>query len=83
MILQSDLTPNSKIEAMQTLLQYISDNSEEEFIKMAPNEIFKIVKSRVVVSQKNFEEKVEDFSDEDLNYSQPSLVKKKKKPKIK
>jgi len=50
---------------------------------MAPNEIFKIVKSRVVVSQKNFEEKVEDFSDEDLNYSQPSLVKKKKKPKIK
>lgn len=36
---------------------------------MAPNEIFKIVKSRVVVSQRNFEEKNEDFSEEEHNYS--------------
>lgn len=50
MILQSDLSPEKKVEAAQTLLEYINEHSENDVSKMAANEIFKVVKSKVVLS---------------------------------
>ena len=42
-----DLTPESKIETLEAVLEYIKENSEQDVSKLAPNELFKVTRARI------------------------------------
>ncbi|CAD8085440.1 unnamed protein product [Paramecium primaurelia] len=88
MIIQSELQAEGKIELLQTFLQYLIENSENDIAKMPPNELYKTVRQKMQYnnnSNRNLEEVLEKFEEmqsDDEDFS-PSSIKKTKKNKNK
>ncbi|CAK71130.1 unnamed protein product (macronuclear) [Paramecium tetraurelia] len=80
LLLQSDLSPDNKIISLNTLLQYIKDNSAEDIARLAPNELYRIVRSKLKFNCESPLEKLDELSgDEDDSYEQQSQTKKRVK----
>ncbi|CAD8094375.1 unnamed protein product [Paramecium sonneborni] len=88
MIIQSELQAEGKIELLQTFLQYLIENSENDIAKMPPNELYRTVRQKMQYntnSNRNLEEVLEKFEEmqsDDEEFS-PSSIKKAKKNKNK
>ncbi|CAD8157218.1 unnamed protein product [Paramecium octaurelia] len=88
MIIQSELQAEGKIELLQTFLQYLIENSENDIARMPPNELYRTVRQKMQNnnnSNRNLEEVLEKFEEmqsDDEDYS-PSSIKKTKKVKNK
>ncbi|CAD8078075.1 unnamed protein product [Paramecium primaurelia] len=88
MIIQSELQAEGKIELLQTFLQYLIENSENDIARMPPNELYKTVRQKMQNnnnSNRNLEEVLEKFEEmqsDDEDFS-PSSIKKTKKVKNK
>ncbi|CAD8158924.1 unnamed protein product [Paramecium octaurelia] len=84
LLLQSDLSPDNKIISLNTLLQYIKDNSAEDIARLAPNELYRIVRSKLKFNCESPLEKLDELSgDEDDSYEQQSITKKRGRDKKK
>ncbi|CAD8051036.1 unnamed protein product [Paramecium sonneborni] len=84
LLLQSDLSPENKIISLNTLLQYIKDNSAEDIARLAPNELYRIVRSKLKFNCESPLEKLDELSaDEDDSYEQKSITKKRGRNKKK
>ncbi|CAD8097929.1 unnamed protein product [Paramecium sonneborni] len=88
MIIQSELQAEGKIELLQTFLQYLIENSENDIAKMPPNELYKTVRQKMQYntnSNRNLEEVLEKFEEmqSDNEDFSPSSIKKQKKNKNK
>ncbi|CAD8143464.1 unnamed protein product [Paramecium pentaurelia] len=84
LLLQSDLSPDNKIISLNTLLQYIKDNSAEDIARLAPNELYRIVRSKLKFNCESPLEKLDELSgDEDDSYEQQSITKKRGRNKKK
>ncbi|CAD8134412.1 unnamed protein product [Paramecium pentaurelia] len=78
LLIQSDLSPDNKIISLNTLLQYIKDNSAEDISRLAPNELYRIVRSKLKLNCESPLEKLDELSgDEDESYEQQSITKKR------